>query len=211
MHNMPKDLYQSKKIVSGLSMNYEKIDACKKNCMLFWKEHRDDNECMHCGRSRHVKVRNEDGVSIITKVATKQLHYIPITPRLKRLCLSKEIVKQMRWHKEGKRESEDPDIMSHPVDSEAWQAPDRFDPEFARDPRSVHLGLSTDGFHPHSIDSHPYSCWPVFMIPYNLPPDKCLKEGFIFLALVNGRRTRSFKKRLQKSQGPPKKSIQKSQ
>jgi hypothetical protein len=29
-HNMPKDLYQSKKIVSGLGMNYEKIDVCEK-------------------------------------------------------------------------------------------------------------------------------------------------------------------------------------
>jgi hypothetical protein len=29
-HNMPKDLYQSKKIVSGLEMNYEKIDAYEK-------------------------------------------------------------------------------------------------------------------------------------------------------------------------------------
>jgi hypothetical protein len=34
-HNMPKDLYQSKKIVVGLDMNYEKIDTCEKNCMLF--------------------------------------------------------------------------------------------------------------------------------------------------------------------------------
>jgi hypothetical protein len=34
-HNMPKDLYQSKKIVPGLGMNYEKIDVCEKNCMLF--------------------------------------------------------------------------------------------------------------------------------------------------------------------------------
>jgi hypothetical protein len=39
----------------------------------------------------------------------------------------------MRWHHEGKRESEDPDIMSHPADSEAWQTLDHFDPEFARD------------------------------------------------------------------------------
>jgi hypothetical protein len=29
-HNKPKELYQSKKIVSGLKMNYEKIDAYKK-------------------------------------------------------------------------------------------------------------------------------------------------------------------------------------
>jgi hypothetical protein len=118
-HNMLKDLYQYKKIVSGLGMNYEKIDVCEKNCMLFWKEHKDDTECMHCGRSRYVKVRNEDDVSITTKVVTKQLHYIPITPRLKQLFLSEETAKQMRWHNEGKRESEDLNIMSHPADSEA--------------------------------------------------------------------------------------------
>jgi hypothetical protein len=34
-HNIPKDLYQSKKIMSGLGMNYEKIDVWEKNCMLF--------------------------------------------------------------------------------------------------------------------------------------------------------------------------------
>jgi hypothetical protein len=146
MHNVPKDLYQSRKIVSGLGMNYEKINVCKKNCMLFWKEHKDDIECMHCGRTRYMKVRNEDGVAVITKVATKQLCYIPITSRLKWLFLSEEIVKQMRWHKEGKCENEDPNIMSHPVDSEAWQALEHFDAEFARDPRSVRLGLSIDGF-----------------------------------------------------------------
>jgi hypothetical protein len=100
-------------------MNYEKIDVCEKNCMLFWKEHKDDTECMHCGRSRYVKVRNEDDVSVTTKAVTKQLHYIPITPRLKQLFLSEETAKQMRWHNEGKRESEDLNIMSHPADSEA--------------------------------------------------------------------------------------------
>jgi hypothetical protein len=74
--------------------------------------------------------------------------------------------------------------MSHPVDGEAWQTLDYFDPKFARYPRSVHLGLSKDGFHPHNTDSSPNSCWLVFIMPYNLPPDKCLKQGFIFLALV---------------------------
>jgi hypothetical protein len=34
-HNMPKDLYQSKKIVTGLDMNYEKIDVCERNYILF--------------------------------------------------------------------------------------------------------------------------------------------------------------------------------
>jgi hypothetical protein len=94
------------------------------------------------------------------------------------------IAQQMRWHKEGICDSKDVDIMSHPTDAEAWQALDHFDPEFARDLRSARLGLSMDGFQSYSSDSTAYSCWPVFMMPYNLSPNKCLKEGFIFLALV---------------------------
>jgi hypothetical protein len=70
-HNMLKDLYQFKKIVSGLRINCEKIDACEKNYMLFWKEHKDDTECMHCDRSRYVKLINEDGTSVTTKVVVK--------------------------------------------------------------------------------------------------------------------------------------------
>jgi hypothetical protein len=103
--------------------------------------------------------------------------------RLKWLFLSEEIAKQMRWHKEGKRETKDPDIMSHPADSEAWQTLDCFDPEFARDPRSVRLGLLTDDFQPHSNDSHPYSCCLVFVMPYNLPPTNVSKKGLYFLPL----------------------------
>jgi hypothetical protein len=96
--------------------------------MLFWNEHKDDTECMHYGRARYMKVVNEDGASVTTKVAVKQHHCMPITPRLKRLYLSEKIVKQISWHKEGKCDNEDHDIMSHPADSEAWEALDRFDP-----------------------------------------------------------------------------------
>jgi hypothetical protein len=64
----------------------------------------------------------------------------------------------MRWHKEGIYDSEDVDIMSHPVDGEAWQTLDCFDLEFAREPRSVHLDLSMDDLQPYNSDSTPYSC-----------------------------------------------------
>jgi hypothetical protein len=37
-------------------------------------------------------------------------------------------------NKEGIRDSEDADIMSHPADAEAWDALDHFDLEFARGP-----------------------------------------------------------------------------
>jgi hypothetical protein len=39
--------------------------------MLFWKEHKDDTKYMHCGRSRYVKVINEDGASVTIKVVVK--------------------------------------------------------------------------------------------------------------------------------------------
>jgi hypothetical protein len=39
-HNMSKDLYQSKKIVSDLSVNYEKIDACEKIACCFGRSTR---------------------------------------------------------------------------------------------------------------------------------------------------------------------------
>jgi galactose-1-phosphate uridylyltransferase len=38
-HKVPKDMYQSKKMMSTLGLKYEKIDVCSDNCMLFWKEH----------------------------------------------------------------------------------------------------------------------------------------------------------------------------
>jgi hypothetical protein len=128
---------------------------------------------MHYGRSKNVKVVNIDGASVTTKVVLKQLRYMPITLRLKRLYLSEETTKQMRWHKEGKHDSEDPDTVSHPTNSEAWEALNRFDPEFARDHRSVRLDMSINSFQPHNNNSSSYSCWSVFVMPYNLPPNKC--------------------------------------
>jgi hypothetical protein len=34
-HKVPRDMYQSKKLLSGVGMDYEKIDVCQDNCMLF--------------------------------------------------------------------------------------------------------------------------------------------------------------------------------
>jgi ABC-type bacteriocin/lantibiotic exporter with double-glycine peptidase domain len=118
-HNMSKDLYHCKKIVAALGMNYQKIDACEDNCMLFWKENEKTTHCIHCSKSRYVVVLDEDGNMVTTNVPIKQLRYMPITPRLKRLFLNQETVKQMMWHKEGDCQDQDSDIMVHPSDGEA--------------------------------------------------------------------------------------------
>jgi hypothetical protein len=82
-HKMPKDMYQSKKLLSALSIEYEKIDVCKDNCMIFYKEHKNEKKCLKCGKSRFVEVINEDGETVTMKTAHKQLRYMPLTPRMK--------------------------------------------------------------------------------------------------------------------------------
>jgi hypothetical protein len=35
-------MYQLKKMLSAFSMEYEKIDVCKDNCIFFYKEHKNE-------------------------------------------------------------------------------------------------------------------------------------------------------------------------
>jgi hypothetical protein len=100
-------------------MEYKKIDVCKDNCILFYKEHKNDTKCLKCGKSRFVEVINEDGESVTTDVAHKQVRYMPLTPQLKWLFLSKKTARHMRWHKEGVCENDQ--VMVHPSDSDAWK------------------------------------------------------------------------------------------
>jgi uncharacterized protein (DUF2344 family) len=96
---MPKDMYQSKKLLSRLGMDYEKIDVCDNNYMLFWKETASEKKCTICGERRFVEVENDDGLTMTVKIACKQLRYMPLIPRLKCLFISKNIARRMRWHK----------------------------------------------------------------------------------------------------------------
>jgi hypothetical protein len=60
----------------------------------------------------------------------------------------------------------------------------RFDADFASDARNVRFGLVTDDFDPFSTNSAPYSCSPIFVVPYKLPPSLCMKFEFMFLCLI---------------------------
>jgi hypothetical protein len=96
-HKMPKDMYQSKKLLSGLGMDYEKIDVCENNCMLFWKETASE-KCTICGERIFIEVENDDGLTVMTEIAREQLCYMPLIPRLKRLFISKNTTNNMMSH-----------------------------------------------------------------------------------------------------------------
>ena len=49
---LPKDCYEAKKIIKDLGLSYEKIHACSKDCILYWKENANLETCPNYNRSR---------------------------------------------------------------------------------------------------------------------------------------------------------------
>ncbi|XP_015694304.1 uncharacterized protein LOC102720804 isoform X1 [Oryza brachyantha] len=181
-HKLPSNLYEAKKFLSALNMPYEKIDVCPKYCMLFRKENAEKTHCDKCGESRYVEIQNSDGEKKQLNIARKVLRYLPFIPRLQRLYMSEAQAKQMTWHKHGHRYH--PNKMVHPADGEAWKQFDRDFPNFALEARNVKIAVATDGFNPFGMGAASYTCWPVFVIPLNLPPGVCMQKHNVFLSLI---------------------------
>ena len=81
--------------------------------------------------------------------------------------MTEESVKQMTWYKNDKRYN--PDRMVHASDGEAWTHFDGIHHEKAKEACNVRVALATDGFNPYGMMAAPYTCWPLFVIPLNLP------------------------------------------
>jgi hypothetical protein len=173
-HKLPPNMYESKKLLSALKMPYEMIHVCTKQCMLFRNEHADSKYCVKCGSSRYIEVNSGNGNKTQLTVPMKVLHYLPFLPRLQRLYMFEGSAKQMTWHKHGHRYH--PNKMVHPSNGEAWKAFDMEYKDFAREARNVRVAIATDGFNPFGMGAASYSCWPVFIIPLNLPPGVCMQR-----------------------------------
>ncbi|XP_026452340.1 uncharacterized protein LOC113352780 [Papaver somniferum] len=74
------------------------------------------------------------------------------------------------------------------VEEKGKKIPQKLDEKhkwFAKDSRNVRLGIASDGFIPsNDLNGKPHSIWPVIVVPYNLPPWRCMKGPFIFLTLL---------------------------
>ncbi|KAI5317428.1 hypothetical protein L3X38_037135 [Prunus dulcis] len=177
-NTIPTSMYEAKKTLCALGVSYEKMHACPNDCILYRKEYEDSTNCPTCGISRW-----KEGKDSILKegVPAKVVWYFPPIPRFKRMFQSHETAKSLTWH--AARKSIDGQ-MSHPADSPPWKLLDDKWPEFGNEPRNLRLALSSDGFNPHSSLSSRYSCWPVILVTYNLPPWLCTKRKFMMLTLL---------------------------
>ncbi|XXG88832.1 hypothetical protein AAC387_Pa12g0989 [Persea americana] len=95
--------------------------------------------------------------------------------------MSSITAEHMTWHTRSPAKDGE---LNHPADEKAWKDFNLTLPGFAMEPKNVRLGLSTDGFNPFGHSAVPYSCWPVIVTPYNLPPWMCMKQPYLFLSLV---------------------------
>ncbi|CAK8543573.1 unnamed protein product [Lathyrus sativus] len=184
--NLPTSYYDAKRLVSKLGLKVRKIDCCINGCMLFYDNEFGINdealeECKFCKSPRY-KVRSKAINRKQKRVAVKSMFYLPIIPRLKRLFASMHSESQMTWHHTNKTCS---GIMRHPSDGEAWKHFDRVHSDFAAEPRNVRLGLCSDGFTPYvQASTIAYSCWPVIVTPYNLPPEMCMTKPYMFFTCL---------------------------
>jgi len=94
-HVLPKNMYESQKLLCALKMPYEKIHACPNGCILFRKDYENAKYCPECGSSRFLEVDSGDGNKRQLDIPVENLRYLPPIPRIQRLYMTEETAKQM--------------------------------------------------------------------------------------------------------------------
>ena len=72
-------------MISDLGLDYKKIHACPNDCMLFWKDHKNDDFCNICKASRwklfpQVEGESPEQVKYDYNVPAKVLRHFPLIP-----------------------------------------------------------------------------------------------------------------------------------
>jgi hypothetical protein len=88
-HCIP-DTLDKRKVVHDLGLDYQKIDACVNDCVLFRKSYAHMSKCPTCGESRW-KVANDEEASCSASTKKRSPHkilrYFPVIPQLQRLYM----------------------------------------------------------------------------------------------------------------------------
>jgi hypothetical protein len=92
--------------------------------------------------------------------------------------MSSKTVEHMTWHQSHNAVD---GVMIHPSDSETWKHFNNVLPQFLVETRNVCLGLCTNEFNQFGSFVAPYSCWPVILMVYKLPPGMYMRSEFMFL------------------------------
>ncbi|XP_074336070.1 uncharacterized protein LOC141673238 [Apium graveolens] len=174
-HVLPVNAYEAKKNLSDLGLDYIKFH----DCILYKGIYSESSKCPKCNLSRWKL--GKDG-RVRTNIPAKVVWYFSIIPRFKRLYKSASTAEMMTWHSDHRIQD---GLMRHPADSPSWRNVDHRWPSFGSESRNLRLALSADGINPHNNGlTNRYSCWPMVLVTYNLPPWLCMKRKFMMLTLL---------------------------
>ncbi|XP_057755506.1 uncharacterized protein LOC130974662 [Arachis stenosperma] len=142
---LPKTVYEARKTIKKLGIEYTKIDACSNDCMLYQGDDENLTRCKQCGSSRWKQKTKKGsivrlnvpmkriGKPIVAKTLRRHPHLPPTYHRYK---TSTDIL----WHKEA---CNNDGLLRHPRDAEAWKKFDTKYTNFLKDPRNTYFILST--------------------------------------------------------------------
>ena len=75
-NELVKSTYYAKMLMCPFGLEYQKIHACPKDCVLYWNENKNFEECPRCGLSRYKRKGARDA----KRPPAKVLWYLPIIP-----------------------------------------------------------------------------------------------------------------------------------
>ncbi|KAL2905470.1 Nucleolar protein 9 [Bienertia sinuspersici] len=97
----PSSFHEAHKVLKLLGLDYQKIDGCPKDCMLYWGEHANVTNCLVCGTLRWKSKDKDEKNATAHRIPQKILRYFPIKKRLHRLYMCAETARHMTWHSKG--------------------------------------------------------------------------------------------------------------
>jgi hypothetical protein len=125
--------------MKDIGMDYQTIDACPNDHIIYYGQHASKTECPQCLISRY---RTDQ---VTKRVPRKVLRHIPIIPRLQRLFRCESIAQFMDYH--ARNRSED-GVLRMPTDGFAFREIEEKWVDFKDEPRNVRLSLATDDVNP---------------------------------------------------------------
>ena len=156
----PDSYKKAKKVLEPFILPLHKYHVCPNDCIIYRKQYENKVSCPVCKSSRY----DIDG-----KTALRNFSYYPITPRIRRMVLTKNICELLTSHLS--HHSVDPfiqkDIQESKVWKEKWFGSNGM---FADVDIGIVLSLCLDGVNPFNHQHVKYSMWPIELAILNFPP-----------------------------------------
>ncbi|XP_045802877.1 uncharacterized protein LOC123896546 [Trifolium pratense] len=152
--DLPKNYYEARQLVAKLGLGAKRIDCCVNGCMLYYSN----------------EFGVDDGALLECKFCQEPRYRVT---RNSRSVRRKSIPRKAMFYLPIIPRLQRLYASMQTASKMTWHR------------ENYERRKMSDGFTPYTqVSATPYSCWPVLVTPYNLPPDMCMSKPYMFLAAV---------------------------